>query len=329
MAPIDLGLLDTAWLRLVLVATAFATILSGGSIRYGMRAAGWPRWSVRLATVLTWTVAIGVPSRLLLLWSDGDLEHLVYRALFAASVPILVFWVFGLEGTRATIDRRPSRRAAMFAAVQSIHESLSSLETADDRDRLEGALADLDRFVEPATFEYIQLTRSRVLSWLDGGPRAAEREARWAARVAEVLETIRPESWWQADRWSRVGQRIRGPVLARAPVLAAAAGLVLGRSALAGPSALAMPAAVVAGYLLTWEWFRTATAVLTASAAGLAVTVLWQASERTGAELATVGVVCAALGAWAAAEWRRAHLRPDLRIVSSSDEPTPIRPSAS
>jgi hypothetical protein len=325
---IDWGLLETAGIRLSLVATALATLLTGASIRYAIRAAGWPRWSVRLATTVTWAVAIGLPARLLLLPLDGDLERLVYQALLAASVPILAFWAFGLDATRRAIDRRRTRRVEMFAAIQAIHDSLGSVETAEDRERLDGTLADLDRFVEPATFEYIQLTRSRILSWLDAGPLAAEREARWSARVAELVETLRPESWWQADPPSRVGQRLRGLVLSRAPLLAAASGIILGRSALIGPAALAMPAAVVAGYLLTWEWYRTATVLLTASAAGLVVTALAGPSQGTGGELATVGIVAAALGWWAAIEWRRARRRPDLRLLPAPEESSPERPRA-
>jgi hypothetical protein len=326
---VDWALVYTAWYRVVLVGTLFAAFTSGFSIRYGMRAAGWPRWTVRLATVVTWTIAVTVASRLLLVPLDGDSDRAIYWTLFAGGLAILLFWAFGLDRTRRAIDRRPTRRATMLAEIESIHDSLSGLHTAEDRERLDGALADLDRYVEPATFELIQLTRSRILSWLDGGPRAAEREERWKARMDELLKTLRPGSSWQPDAWSRLGQAIRGPALAGAPVLGVASGVVLGRSVLSGPIALTVPAAILAGYLLTWRWRPSVVAVLVGGGAGLAATAISQSANRPSASLVATGLVCVLLGAWAALEWRRARRRPDLRLLPPPDAPDSGSPRAS
>jgi hypothetical protein len=329
MPAVDWNLVDTAWLRLVLVATAFAALLSGFSIRQGIRAAGWPRWSVRLATIVTWGVALATAGRLLLLPLDDELDRTIYWALFAASAPIIAFWAFGLDATRRAIDRRPTRRVRMLAEITAIHDGLPAVQSPDDRTRLDEALADLDRFVEPATFEYIQLTRSRIVSWLDGGPRAPAREERWAARMAELAESVRPESWWQGDPWSRLGQRVRGIVMAGGPLLAAASGVALGRSVLSGPVALATPAAIVAGYLLTWRWFDSAAPVLATAAGGLVATALLQQPARPPTTMVTAGSVAAALVAWALFEWRRRSRRPGVRLVPPADEPASDPPRAS
>lgn len=325
----DWTLLDTAWLRTVLVATAFATFQSGFSIRYGIRAAGWPVWTVRLATAITWAAVVAIPGRLLLPPLESDVERSVYRALFAASAPILAFFGFGLLATRRAIDRRRTRRAELFAEIRAIHDALPYVESAEDRARLEESLADLDRFLEPATFEYIQVTRSRITSWLDGGPLAGAREDHWAARVAPLVDSLRPASWRQAGRWTVWSQRIGGVLLSRASWLAVGAGLVLGRSVLAGPIVLAIPAAILAGYLLTWRWMASGAPLLAAAAAGLAGTAIVEQAARPAATLFSVTLVSVTLVAWSAFEWRRVRRRPSLRVVPPPDEPPRARLRAS
>ena len=163
MPGLDSDVVSIIVARTALVVSAYAAFMSGFSIRHGMRAAGWPRWSVRLATAMTWIVSLFVASRVLFPAPlTTDLERAIYRVILLSSFAILVFWVVGLDATRRAIERRPSRRVRMFAEIQAVHDALASVRTADDRERFDGSLAALDRYLEPATFEYIQLTRSRL-----------------------------------------------------------------------------------------------------------------------------------------------------------------------
>ena len=322
MPGLDSDVVSIIVARTALVVSAYAAFMSGFSIRHGMRAAGWPRWSVRLATAMTWIVSLFVASRVLFPAPlTTDLERAIYRVILLSSFAILVFWVVGLDATRRAIDRRPSRRVRMFAEIQAVHDALASVRTADDRERFDGSLADLDRYLEPATFEYIQLTRSRLTSWLDGGPSAEERERRWSARLDEIAPSVRPASWWREDAWSRLGQGVRARILGAAPLLAGLSGVVLGRSVLSGPIWVAMPAAVLAAFLFTWRWTAAATPFIACTAVGLAAATLLRQPSLPVPAVATAGSFCAALLAWAAFEWRRARRRPDLRLLPAADAP--------
>ncbi|HET7031037.1 MAG TPA: hypothetical protein VFI34_11040 [Candidatus Limnocylindrales bacterium] len=326
MTGIDWALVITAVLRLGLVASVLGTFVSGFSIRYRIRAAGWPRWTVRLATVLTWALALTTTARLFLLPMPTGGVRTLYTLLFLASVPILLFWMFGLDWTVRAIDLRSTRRVRTFREIQSIHDGLSEVETADARARLDGFLADLDRYLEPATFEYIQLSRLRIITWLEGGPQVETRENRWA----ELGTMLEPEAW-RIDRWSAWCRRIRSAVIAAAPWLGIGAGLALGSTAFAGGGLafLTVPAAIVAGCLLTWRWSLTAAPLIGSAAMAVLVTALIDASRLSASRLAAEMLVGAVLGGWAVLEWRWARRRPNLTLVPSPDEPTALRPRAS
>jgi hypothetical protein len=326
----DWDLVQTALLRVGLVATVWAAFIVGFGIRYSLRDAGWPRWSVRLLTIATWVVAILIPSRLLLLPTDGDDGRLfLYRVLFAAAVPVFVLYGLALGPIRDAIERRPSRRIELFRAIRSAFEEASLAETAADREHLDQSLADLDRFIEPATFEYVQLARSRIVSWLDGGPRAESREGRWSARMIELSDELRPASW-RSDRLSITARQTYERLISRTPLLAAAAGLVLGRSVLAGPVALAMPAAIVGGYLLTWRWSLAAAPAWGGAAIGLGAATVIQLADRRPETLLSAGLLTAALAGLAAIEAFGARRRVALSVVDGgpTSPASPTRPRA-
>jgi hypothetical protein len=281
---VDVDLLIRASLRLGLVFAVYAAFMTGFGIRHAMRSAGWAANAIRLATLLTWFVAIALAARLLLLRIPGPAALVAYRVLAYAQIPVLVVFAFASQRITSAIRARPGRRAALIQEIKRIYGNLGSIEDAADRARLDEDLAHLDRYVDPGTFEFVQLARSRVLAWFDGGPRAALREARWSSRMLELAEQVQPDSWKNGPR-SRAIAAIRRTALRLAPVLAAVSGAMVGRSVLDGPIWLATPACLILGYLLTWAWTPSIVPALGGAVVGLAMALVMHTPPRSSPTL--------------------------------------------
>ena len=241
----------------------------GGTVRHAVRATGRPVWTIRILTVITWGIASALAARLFLVGNPHPFVRLVYQVLFYLPIATLLALLASDRIRRSILDR-PTPRVAMGQELTRIYGELPKIRTQEDRVRIELALADLDRFIEPATFEHIQLARSRVLNWLDDGPLSAGREARWLARIDELRPLVRPASW-QHGRFSRVGQLVGRTINRLAPPLAVLGGVIVGRSALEGPLWLVSPAALVLGYLMAWAWNASIVPALIGAATGVAI----------------------------------------------------------
>jgi hypothetical protein len=270
MPNLDEDLLWVFAYRVIEVVIVWAIFVVGTGIRWEMRHAGWSTTMVRVTTALTWLAVVAAAGRLLL--PATRLPALIALDTIVFNIG-LVFFVIAMtskDWIRAAIAARPSGPTTLVNEVERIFRELNVAGTSVDRAEVDADLAALDRWLTPATFEYIQLARSRVVSGLDGGPRAGDREERWSRRMWEVREGLAPS--WRADRLSSAGQMVRRPILAAAPWLAAFCGGVLGRSVLAGPVVAVVPTIVLLGYLAAWAWDRVILPVWLGLGVGLAVT---------------------------------------------------------
>jgi hypothetical protein len=330
VGALDVALVFLVALRLGTVLMTFAAGLIGFSIRYTMRTTGWSRPTVRLMTALTWAAVIAIPARPLLSGNPEPAVHGGYVAVGLLGIAaILIYGFGGIERARAALEARPRGRIALFRAVNDAFADLPTVATPEDRARLDEKLAALDRYVEPDTFEFVQLARSRAVSWLEGGPRVPLREARWSARMQELSAQVLPP--WAPDRLAHVSQRIRRATLPNARWIAIAGGAVIGRSALAGPVVVATLASIVLGYLLTWRWVDAAPAALIGGAAGLAATAAFQLGHRPSATIATALGCAVVLAVIAELERRRGRASRRLRVIDGtpSAPPSPTAPRAS
>lgn len=309
MPDLDVDLLIRASLRLGLVFAVYATFMTGFGIRQAMRSAGWAANAIRLATVLTWSVAIALAARLLLLRIPGPAALFAYTALSYAQIPVLVIFAFASQRITSAIRARPAHRAALIQEIKRIYGNLGSIEDAADRARLDEDLADLDRHVDPKTFEFVQLARSRVLAWFDGGPRAAQREARWSSRMLELAEQVQPDSW-KSGPMSGTTMAIRRGAHRLAPLLALVSGALIGRSLIDGPTWLATPACLALGYLLTWAWTSSMIPALVGAVVGLAMALVVHTPPETSSTLIAGTIVVLLLAVAGFLEWRARLPRP-------------------
>jgi hypothetical protein len=307
----DLDLVWLFWIRVFAALVVWQTIWLGSAWRHEMRRGGWSRTRVRVTTAVIWAL---VAAELAVFIRQSQLLYAAFMVVFVAAV-------LGSDRLLAAIRARADPRIALLREVNRIYEELESIEGPDDRARIDEDLAALDRWVEPATFEFIQLARSRVLTWFDGGPRVAQREARWSTRMSEIAAEWFPP--YQPDSLSRAGDALRGWVLRHARWLVFTSGAMLGASVFFGRSALLAVPLVTFGWIATWATERVVWIALVGAAAGLALGTAFVVLESAGPLLqpwiATVAVIEIAvlLAAWIDARSAQAkEARPSLRLVN-------------
>lgn len=322
MPDLDQDIVVSFTYRVAEVAIVWAVILFGSIVRHEMRRSGWSSRAVRATTAVMWLVTLVAAGRLLL-----PTTNLVWRSLSPIVLNVflllLVAVMFLSERARLFVAVRPARRMALVREVHRIYTRLNDVDVDltdnEQRAEIDRDLAELDRWVGPDTFEYVQLARSRVVSGLDGGPRAMDRERRWSTRMNELqTELVAPP---RADRLSAVGEAIRRPILAGSPWIAAASGALLGRSVLVGPTWVIVPVLILLGYLGTWRWDRIELPGVVAFGAALATTAIVATNARWGTALFTVVVLEAVVVAASFGLWRsRAVSRPRLTVLSGDRE---------
>jgi hypothetical protein len=311
---LELKLLWIFGIRAFFSFVVWQTIWLGSATRHEMRRGGWSRTRIRLVTAAMWAFVAAEVAAFI------SLGQILYR------VVVVVFLVafLGSERIIAAIRARADLRIAVVREVARIFAELDSIEGPDDRARIDQDLAALDRWVEPATFEFIQLARSRVLAWFDGGPRGAQREARWSGRMNEIAAAWMPPR--QPGRLSRLGDVLRGVVLGQARWLAFLGGAMLGASTFFGRSPVLAVPLVAFGWIATWETTRVVWIALVGSAAGLAMGSAFVVLEGGGSLpspwIATIAVIEIAvlLAAWILARSvASAADRTRLRLVTETD----------
>ena len=310
MPAVDLSLILLVAYRAFVAFTVWQAIYVGSASRHEMRLSGWSRRRVRLTTASMWTFVAALVAAFL-----GGIQ-----ALFAALMVVFLAAFLFSERILAAIRARPNPRVALVREVRRIYGELESIEGPDDRARIDEDLAALDRWVEPATFEFIQLGRSRVLTWFDGGPRVEQREARWSSRMNEIAAAWFPPR--QQDVLNRSGDALRGWVLRHVRPLMFLSGAMLGASTLFGRSFVLAVPLIAFGWIATWATERVIWIALVGAAAGLALgtasVVLESGGPLLQPWLATVAVIEIALllAAWIdARSARRRAVRPPLRLV--------------
>jgi hypothetical protein len=290
------------WYRGIEVVVVWQAFSLGFSIRHAVRRAGWSSRWVRGFTALTWAVAFVAVGRLLL-----PLAGPAGRSLNSAILLGLLIGGFVAIAASARIVGWIAGRATRgVLVVREVERIYGRLGTAGVDDSIREELAGLDRLSDPATTEYIQLARARVLNWSEGGPQAKDRDERWFRRMSEIRQSI---AGWQPDAIGRLGRRVRAVVHAQAPVLTIAAALIAGRAVLAGPLWLLPPAVTVLGYLATWVPDRIAVPAILAFAIGLAATAIAQADVRPPSTGRSAGIVAMALAGVALTILARRRLR--------------------
>ena len=175
---------ELAWffgIRAVEVFIVWQTISIGARFRYEIRRVGWSPRGISLLNAATWVLVVAELAGFLLYVTE------VYLATYVLFAVLLL----GYGRIIAAIKARTSPRILLVQEVSRIFGELGSNEGVDNRARIDEDLAALDRWVTPETFEFIQLARSRVLAWFDGGPRAADREERWSTRITRSLRSGR------------------------------------------------------------------------------------------------------------------------------------------
>ena len=313
MEEFDLDLIWFFGSRAVVVFVVWQTISIGARFRHEIRRAGWSSWGISLLTAATWLLVLAELTGFLL-YVTG-----VYLATYVLYVVLL----FSYDRIIAAIHARTSPRVRLLQEVSRIFAELESMEGVDNRARIDEDLAALDRWVTPETFEFIQLARSRVLAWFDGGPRGAGREERWATRMNEIV------ALWMSPRRSKLRQRFTDSLsrwgLDHAVWLAAGGGIVLGGSVFFGRSPVLAVPMVVLGWLATWGGDRVVWQALVGSACGLAVGALYVVSDGRkllGPWLATVAaiVIVVLLVAWTLARSAAASRRSRLQLLTQQPE---------
>jgi hypothetical protein len=307
----DLPLILLFAYRAFVAFVVWQAIWLGSASRHEMRLNGWSRARVRLVTAGMWAFVAGVVAAFL-----GGIQ-----ILFGALMVVFLVAFLPSERIIAVIRARTDPRIALVREVRRIYGELESIEGPDDRARIDEDLAALDRWVEPATFEFIQLARSRVLTWFDGGPRVEQREARWSARMNEIAAEWFPP--YQPDWLGQSGDAIRGWVLRHARWLVFTSGAMLGASVFFGRSPVLAIPLIAFGWIATWATDRVVWIALVGAAAGLALGTAFVVLESGGPPLqpwiATVAVIEVAvlLAAWIDARSARARAaRPSLRLVN-------------
>jgi hypothetical protein len=300
--------------RAFVAFVVWQAIYVGCATRHQMRLSGWSRTRVRLTTAGMWTFVVGEVAAFI----TGN------QVLFAALMVVSLVAFLPSERIIAAIRTRPDPRIALVREVTRIYGELGTIEGPDDRARIDEDLAALDRWVEPATFEFIQLARSRVLTWFDGGPRVEQREARWSSRMNEIVAEWFPPG--QPDWLRTSGDALRRLVLRHAKWLVFLCGAMLGASVYFGRSPVLAVPLVAFGWIATWATERVVWVALVGAAAGLAMGTAVVVVESGGPPLqpwiVTVAVIEIAVLLAAGVEARSARrkaVRPSLRLVSEAD----------
>jgi hypothetical protein len=224
-----------------------------------MRRAGWSSTRIRSVTAGTWAFVFAEVA-----------GYVSYSSmLYAATMVAFLALFLGSGRILAAIASRINPRILLVGEVNRIYGQLDSIDGADDRARIDDDLAALDRWLVPDTFEFIQLARSRVLAWFDGGPRVADREARWSRRMTEIVALLTPP--WRPDRLSRVADVLRRWLLTHATWLAFGSAAALGASVFFGRSPLLAVPLIVFGWIATWKNPSIIWVALVGSATGLAI----------------------------------------------------------
>ena len=156
--------LDLVWffgIRAVFVLVVWQTIWFGARFRHEIRRDGWSPRGIGLLTAAMWTLVLAELAGFLLYLTGA----------YLATYVLFVVLLFGYDRIIAAIDARTNPRILLVQEVSRIFAELGKIEGVDTRARIDEDLAALDRWVTPETFEFIQLARSRVLAWFDGGPR--------------------------------------------------------------------------------------------------------------------------------------------------------------
>ena len=311
---------ELAWffgIRAVEVFIVWQTISIGARFRYEIRRVGWSPRGISLLNAATWVLVVAELAGFLLYVTE------VYLATYVLFAVLLL----GYGRIIAAIKARTSPRILLVQEVSRIFGELGSNEGVDNRARIDEDLAALDRWVTPETFEFIQLARSRVLAWFDGGPRAADREERWSTRMNEIVALWTPPR--RSNRRQRVTDSIGRWGLDHAAWLAVGGGAVLGASAFFGRSpALAVPM-ILLGWLATWGTNRVVWQALVGSACGLAggaSYVVFDGSKLfVGPWLATVAAIeiVVLLVAWTLARSAAASPRTRLRLLTEQQPESP------
>jgi hypothetical protein len=305
--------LDLVWffgIRAVFVFVVWQTIWFGARFRHEIRRVGWSPRGIGLLTAAMWTLVLAELAGFLLYLTGA----------YLATYVLFVVLLFGYDRIIAAIDAQTNPRILLVQEVSRIFAELGRIEGVDTRARIDEDLAALDRWVTPETFEFIQLARSRVLAWFDGGPRGGGREERWAKRMDEIVALWRPATG--PDRWRRLVNPVRSWVLGQAAWLATVSGGALGASVFFGRSPfLALPM-ILLGWLATWGTRRVVWLALVGSAGGLAVGALYVVVDGRklllGPWLATVAAIAVVvlLIAWKGARSAAASPRTGLRLLT-------------
>jgi len=323
--------LDLVWffgIRAIVVFVVWQTFWFGATFRYEMRRVGWSPRGISLLAAATWTLVL-VELAGFLLYVTG---------MYLATYVLFVVLLFGYDRIIGAIDAQTNPRILLVHEVSRIFAELGSIEGVDNRARIDEDLAALDRWVTPETFEFIQLARSRVLAWSDGGPRGAGREERWAKRMDEIVALWSPAT--RPDRWGRLIDPVRSWVLRQAAWLAVVSSGALGASVFFGRSPfLALPM-ILLGWLAAWGTRRVVWLALVGSAGGLAVGALYVVVDGRklllGPWLATVAVIAVVvvLIAWKLAKSAAPSPRTGLQLLTQpepergpSGEPRSIGPA--
>jgi hypothetical protein len=311
---LDQDILVFFYYRVAEVGIVWAVIMFCSIVRHQMRRSGWSRRAVRATTAVMWVVALIAAGRLLVPTAI-PFWRTVGPVVFNGFLVLFVIALFLNERARVFIADHPARRIALIREVHRIYARLDDGDIQHERAQIDADLTGLDRWVAPDTFEYIQLARSRVVSGLDGGPRAAERERRWSARMNELQDQLVPA--WREDRVSAIGQAIRRPIMAASPWIAAAGAALLGRSVLVGPTWVIVPALIVLGYLATWVWDRIIIPGWIAFGAGLGATGIVYTHARWGSSAFTLLLLEVVVVAIVVASWRSlVRSRPRLTVLT-------------
>jgi hypothetical protein len=256
--------LDLVWLagtRLFAVFVVWQTIWMGAMFRHTMRVNRWSPPRIRLVTAATWVVVV----------AEVGVFVNYSRPLFVLFVLGEVVFMATLllyDRILAAISVRADPRMGLLAEISRILGDLANADSPADRERIDRDLAALDRWVTPKTFEFIQLTRSRVLAWLDGGPRQAGREARWSARMQEIVDVWFPP---HTGRLTRLVAPFRGWLLANETLLSVVGGIVLGVSVAIDPLPVLPAPIILLGWLATWGTRRVVWVGLIGVSVGLVI----------------------------------------------------------
>jgi hypothetical protein len=314
------GLLDLelgwfVWIRLFAVFIIWQLITMGAMFRHRMRVTRWSPSHVRLMTAVTWVLVLAEVG-----------AFVSYSTVFVAlGMAVFVTTLLLYDRILIAISVRADPRVGLLAEIARIFGELSSADSQADRERIDRDLAALDEWVTPATFELVQLARSRVLAWLDDGPRQASGEARWSARMNNIVA-----SWWepwQADRLSRILDRLRAWLLKHQDWLALGAGITLGLSTAFNRNLLLAIPFVLVAWLATWGTRRVVWIALIGVSMGLPVAALVLVGRNLGFSTDSVIVTTSAIeilvlgGSWTYFRSGIGLSRAQLQLVGAPETP--------